>query len=234
LEVLALDREELSKFDGKEGRRAYIGYKGQVYDVTDSRLWKNGQHVKRHFAGRDLTDDLEKAPHTDEVFSRITPVDALTESVPQVQSAAEARKDMLRELYRKLHPHPMFIHFPMGLLSFAVFMQALFLITGEPSFETTAFHCMAAGGVALVPTIASGFFSWWVNYHYATSNVFITKISFSVLLFLMCAAEMWLRFSEPGISSAGTGVANLYNGLLFLNLPVMAVIGFNGGKITWG
>ncbi|QAR33950.1 hypothetical protein EP073_11210 [Geovibrio thiophilus] len=230
-----MDREELSKFDGKEGRRAYIGYKGHVYDVTDSRLWKSGQHVKRHFAGRDLTEDLEKAPHTDEVFSRIQPVEALTESVAQVQSvSSDEFKAMLRDVYRKLHPHPMFIHFPMGLLSFAVFMQAMFLFTGQPSFETTAFHCMAAGGAALIPTIASGFFSWWVNYHYATSNVFITKIAFSALLLLMCTAEMWLRFSDPAISAAGTGVSNLYNGLLFLNLPVMAIIGFNGGKITWG
>jgi len=28
--------EELGKFDGKEGRQAYVAYKGEVYDVTDS------------------------------------------------------------------------------------------------------------------------------------------------------------------------------------------------------
>lgn len=230
-----MDREQLSKFDGKEGRRAYVGYKGKVYDVTDSRLWKEGQHVKRHFAGKDLTDDLSKAPHTDEVFLKIPSIEDLTESTAQVPLKIEPdTMDILRDAYRKLHPHPMFIHFPMGLLSFAVFMQFLFLYTGVESFETTAFHCIVGGTAGLVPSILSGLFSWWVNYKYATSNIFITKIAFSILLAIMCGVELWLRFENPAIASQGTGISNLYNSLVFINLPVMAIIGFNGGKITWG
>ncbi len=31
-------REELKKYDGKNGRPAYIAYKGKVYDVSDSHL----------------------------------------------------------------------------------------------------------------------------------------------------------------------------------------------------
>lgn len=230
-----MDREQLSKFDGKEGRKAYVGYNGKVYDVTESRLWKEGQHVKRHFAGKDLTDDLAKAPHTAEVFGRMPHIDELTESVAQAPVKTEQdTMEILRDAYRKLHPHPMFIHFPMGLLSFAVLMQFLFLYTGSPSFETTAFHCLIGGTVGLLPSIASGLFSWWVNYKYATSNIFITKIAFSILLLLMCGIELWLRFDNPAIATSGTGISNFYNALVFLNLPVMAIIGFNGGKITWG
>ncbi len=55
--------ESIAYFDGKEGRPAYIAYKGIVYDVTDSRLWKNGVHVMKHAAGNDLTDLLKTAPH---------------------------------------------------------------------------------------------------------------------------------------------------------------------------
>ena len=53
----------LCGFDGKEGRPAYIAYKGIVYDMTKSRLWKNGSHVMKHAAGNDLTDILKTAPH---------------------------------------------------------------------------------------------------------------------------------------------------------------------------
>jgi predicted heme/steroid binding protein/uncharacterized membrane protein len=55
--------DDLGQFDGKEGRPAYVAYKGIIYDVTKSRLWKNGLHVMKHAAGNDLTDFLQHAPH---------------------------------------------------------------------------------------------------------------------------------------------------------------------------
>ncbi len=55
--------EQLSAFDGREGRPAYIAYKGLIYDISNSRLWKNGAHMVKHRAGTDLTDALATAPH---------------------------------------------------------------------------------------------------------------------------------------------------------------------------
>ncbi len=55
--------DELSSFDGKEGRPAYVVYKGMVYDMTNSRLWRNGAHMMKHHAGTDLTVMLKNAPH---------------------------------------------------------------------------------------------------------------------------------------------------------------------------
>lgn len=58
--------EELHNFDGREGRPAYVAYKGLVYDVTASKLWKNGSHLQKHLVGHDLTDALKTAPHGEE------------------------------------------------------------------------------------------------------------------------------------------------------------------------
>ena len=58
--------DELCQFDGKEGRQAYVAYKGMIYDVTASKLWKGGNHLKKHSAGIDLTDVLKSAPHEEE------------------------------------------------------------------------------------------------------------------------------------------------------------------------
>jgi predicted heme/steroid binding protein len=55
--------DDLCRFDGKEGRPAYLAYKGIIYDATKSRLWKNGLHAAKHAAGNDLTDFLTNAPH---------------------------------------------------------------------------------------------------------------------------------------------------------------------------
>lgn len=58
--------EELSHFDGKDGRPAYVAYNGNIYDVAGSRLWKGGGHAGRHRAGFDLSDFIKQAPHGEE------------------------------------------------------------------------------------------------------------------------------------------------------------------------
>lgn len=65
-----LNPEQLSQFDGNEGRPAYVAYMGTIYDVSASRLWKDGSHFKKHSAGLDMTDVLKTAPHKeDKIFS---------------------------------------------------------------------------------------------------------------------------------------------------------------------
>ena len=56
----------LCQFDGKDGRPAYFAFKGIIYDVTKSRLWKNGSHATKHAAGSDLTELLSTAPHSED------------------------------------------------------------------------------------------------------------------------------------------------------------------------
>ena len=55
--------KELKRYNGKVGNRAYVAYDGVIYDLTDSFLWQDGKHQVIHYAGEDLTDGLDKAPH---------------------------------------------------------------------------------------------------------------------------------------------------------------------------
>lgn len=55
--------EELQKYDGKNGQPAYVAYKGTVYDITESSMWSDGEHEGMHFAGHDLTEEQDDAPH---------------------------------------------------------------------------------------------------------------------------------------------------------------------------
>ena len=54
--------EELTRFDGREGRPAYVAYRGKVYDVSGSFLWQRGRHQALHRAGEDLSGALPRAP----------------------------------------------------------------------------------------------------------------------------------------------------------------------------
>lgn len=62
-------RAQLALRNGQDKPQVWVAYRGKIYDVTDSRLWASGKHYE-HWAGQDLTDELEDAPHTEKVFER--------------------------------------------------------------------------------------------------------------------------------------------------------------------
>lgn len=56
-------REELKKYNGKNGNPAYVAVDGTVYDVTNVREWRGGDH-NGFEAGNDLTEAIKtKSPH---------------------------------------------------------------------------------------------------------------------------------------------------------------------------
>jgi len=66
-------KQQLALRNGQDKPQIWVAYKGLIYDMTDSRLWRNGKHYE-HWAGQDLTDELQDAPHTDAVFEKFSPV----------------------------------------------------------------------------------------------------------------------------------------------------------------
>jgi len=63
--------KELARYNGKDGNPSYIAYKGKVYDVSDSFLWRERTHQVLHSAGVDLTDAIEQAPHGGDVLEKL-------------------------------------------------------------------------------------------------------------------------------------------------------------------
>jgi predicted heme/steroid binding protein len=47
-------KSQLALRNGQDREEIWIAYKGIIYDVGKSRLWKNGKHYE-HWAGQDLT-----------------------------------------------------------------------------------------------------------------------------------------------------------------------------------
>jgi len=64
-------KQQLQENDGKNGKPAYIAYQGKVYDVSASSFWMEGDHMGTHEAGKDLTEELEMAPHREETFQKV-------------------------------------------------------------------------------------------------------------------------------------------------------------------
>ena len=69
-------RAQLALRNGQDRPEIWVAYRGIIYEVTASRLWRDGKHYE-HWAGQDLTDELIDAPHTESVFEKFKPVGRL-------------------------------------------------------------------------------------------------------------------------------------------------------------
>ena len=73
-------KSQLALRNGQDKPQIWVAYKGIIYDVTDSRLWRDGKHYE-HWAGQDLTEELADAPHTETVFEKFVAVGRLSPPV---------------------------------------------------------------------------------------------------------------------------------------------------------
>ncbi len=69
---------QLALRNGIDKEEVWVAYKGIIYDVKISKLWRSGKHYE-HWAGQDLTKELGDAPHTANVFDKFEVVGILKE-----------------------------------------------------------------------------------------------------------------------------------------------------------
>jgi|Deesub1362A_J573_1020465.scaffolds.fasta_scaffold00089_99 predicted heme/steroid binding protein len=90
-----VDLEELKEFSLKEvesqkGDKVLVVVGGLVYDVTESKLWKNGIHAARHEAWRDLSKDIKRAPHGPNVLEKFRLVGYTGHAYEEAKKAGQA------------------------------------------------------------------------------------------------------------------------------------------------
>jgi len=71
-------KAQLALRNGQDKEEVWVAYRGKIYDVSASRLWRKGMHYE-HWAGQDLTRELPDAPHTDKVFDKFEVIGRLLE-----------------------------------------------------------------------------------------------------------------------------------------------------------
>jgi len=233
-EMREFDGDSLKEFDGKDGKPVYVAHQGKVYDVSASRLWKTGTHMKRHPSGKDLTSDISAAPHGAEVLLRYPQVGVLKEG-KSPERAMPARLENLLKKYPILrrHPHPMVVHFPIVFMFSALLFNFLYLLSGHRPFEVTALHCLG-GGVLFTPLgIVTGFFTWWLNYLAKPIRGVKIKISCSLILLAAALSALIWRLVSPEVLVSFHGSSLIYLALIF-SLPVLVtIIGWYGAKMTF-
>jgi predicted heme/steroid binding protein/uncharacterized membrane protein len=228
------DLEALKEFDGKGGKPVYIAHGGRVIDVSQSDPWKTGVHMNRHRAGTDLTADIEAAPHGLEVLDRYPQIGIFKkEKEPERQMHPFLANLLKRFPILRRHPHPMVVHFPIVFSFTPALFILIFLITGYRPFEATALHCLG-GGILFAPVaIATGYFTWWLNYLARPMRPVTIKIRFSILLWGFSILAFIYRVLNPGILLSFSGGSILYLLLVFSLIPIVTVVGWFGATLTF-
>ncbi len=230
-----IHRKQLEEMNGRDGKPACIAYNGKIYDVSGSRLWADGTHMRRHHAGEDLTEQLPKAPHGPEVLERVPQI-ATLEETPGRRDAVpppEDRRSLLNRFpFLKRHPHPMMVHFPICLFILTPLFYVLSLLSGNASLEQTSLHCLAAGVLFTPMAIASGYATWFINYDRRPVKAVRIKIICSWSLLALAAILLGWRLSMPA-PICPTTPCPLYSALIFLLAPVVSIVGWFGGRLTF-
>jgi len=226
--------EELAQFNGQDGKPVYIAHGGRVIDVTASKLWKGGLHMKRHHAGKDLTTDIQAAPHKLDVLDRYPQVGVLkTEAVSDRKLPASLAWLLSRFPMLRRHPHPMVIHFPIVFMIATTGFTILYLLTGYGGFDTTAFHCLG-GGLLFTPiAILTGFYTWWLNYMAKPNRAVNIKQRLSFVLFAVQIAVFVWRIAVPDVLTCLGFVTVIYVMLVFSLAGTVTIIGWFGATLTF-
>jgi uncharacterized membrane protein len=156
------------------------------------------------------------------------------EAAPRLEALPQALGRILKKypsLWR--HPHPFIVHFPIVFLLSAAFFNLMYLATGVPSLETSAFHFLGAGVLSLPLAMLTGELARRLNYPREPVLAFRIEIYYSrILLLLSLAAFLW-RWLDPHILRNFRWASLCYL-LIILALPVIVtIISYFGGLLTF-
>jgi predicted heme/steroid binding protein/uncharacterized membrane protein len=223
--------KELEESRTPDGHPTLVAVNGKVYDVSSSKMWKKGVHVRAHKAGEDLSLQIRSAPHGLEVMDRVEQVGLF---VPE-ESAGRGERVAPWPLDQVLdhHPHAMSSHFPIALVMVASLSILLYVLFRHESLETFALYLLVLSTISAPVVVGTGVLSWFYNYHAVWTGIYRGKVFLSAVLFAVQIVALAIRLlivDEPSLASP---VYWLYVLLVLGLTPVVAGLGYLGGKIVF-
>jgi predicted heme/steroid binding protein/uncharacterized membrane protein len=231
----AFTKDDLSKEDGRQGAGTLVAVDGRVFDLSSSEKWKDGLHMNRHRAGGDLGKELSAAPHGAEMLERFEQVGEYLRPPEKTIPGVKGRVDswLRRHPFFRRHPHPAAVHVPVGVMIVVPLFEIIAILTGSRATEWAAYCCLIVVMFALPPSMATGYFTWWMNYDGADQPTISRKKHLAWFALLLAIATVILRACIDRPLDLSDPRTWLYLCALLVLTLVVSVIGFLGGNLTF-
>ena len=134
--------------------------------------------------------------------------------------------------------HPLTVHLPIGLLLGNALLTLLYLRRGDPTFETSAYHCLWLGWLGVLLATATGTFDaarqllavpnpradalGWINAH--------ALVGFAILVIYWQAWQ--IRRRDPGVL-ANPNARRGYLARLAIGVALLVLAGWLGGHLVY-
>jgi predicted heme/steroid binding protein/uncharacterized membrane protein len=236
LTVKSYTAEELAQSNGEDGKSTLVAVEGKVYDVSASKRWVRGEHMKRHRAGIDLTNDIKAAPHGLDVLERFESVGIYEKERKEPAAGLKGRIELWldRHPFFRRHPHPAVVHIPVGLMTVVPLFELGGLATKSSCTEWAALSCVILGWLSIPAAMMTGYFTWWMNYDASDSPIIRMKRRLAWVAVALGAFAIALRLF---VLVDPLETRNIYVIVYIVSLVTLTVIvsciGFLGGKLTF-
>jgi len=132
------------------------------------------------------------------------------------------------------HPHPAIVHFPVGFLVGAPLLETLGQFSNSPRTEWAAYCCLLIAAAATIPSIVTGYFTWWINYELNDSKTIATKRRLAWALFAIAFFAVAVRsFLMENPLDLHAFLVIAYIAILWALAAIAVTIGFLGGKLVF-
>jgi uncharacterized membrane protein len=129
------------------------------------------------------------------------------------------------------HAHPIFVHFPNGVLPVALMMFVIALLFDAATLATAGFYNIVFVMLALPLVIFTGFLDWEKKYKKALTSQFMIKIVAASITFVACLVSLIWYLIEPGVIGSPRGW--LFIVINLVTVVSAAVAGYIGGKLVF-
>jgi uncharacterized membrane protein len=153
------------------------------------------------------------------------------EPPPKISAGLTAFARKSPFLGRKLHP--VTVHFTVAFMYAAPFFNILYLGFGHPAFEVAAFHCLGAGVLSTPAALLTGLLTQRFNYPDKDPQSFALEKKLSWLLLALSLGTFLWRLWDPNILIHFSPLAPLYLILTISLAPLVTIISFFGGSLTF-
>ncbi|MFH1114874.1 MAG: DUF2231 domain-containing protein [Pseudomonadota bacterium] len=228
--------DKLAEYAGKNGRAVLVAVDGKVYDLSASKKWGDGNHMRRHSAGADLSTDINSAPHGREVLERFEVVGGFDEVLSGAPPGTRGQIEtwLNKHPFFRRHPHPAIVHVPVGLMAVLPFLEIAGLVFQSGRTEWAAFCCLLMAILAIPAALATGYFTWWINYEARDFPTVRKKrqlawasLILGILVIVLRSALIFdpLDIEQPYVIAYLVGI--------FALAVLVGFTGFLGGKLTF-